>query len=105
MILLRQLLPLLYQILYSSLKFTYLNSLIGTTMKALIDFFVKLFSAGILLAGLALLGLGGITFSNGSSSVAASCALGGLFVMWLSYCIGRMWRHSKADTDSHGLKQ
>ena len=73
-------------------------------MKALIDFVVKLFSAGIFLAGLALVVLGGITIFNGQFGVAASSALGGLFVMWLSYCTGRMWQHSKADTGWHGLK-
>jgi hypothetical protein len=73
-------------------------------MKALIDFFVKLFSAGIFLAGLTLAGLGGISIANGSASLAASCALGGLFVMWLSYCTSKIWQHRKADTDWHGLK-
>ena len=74
-------------------------------MKALIDLFVKLFYAGIFLVGLALLGLGVITVSNGSPSVAASSALGGLFVMWLSYCTSKIWQHRKADNDWHGLKQ
>ena len=74
-------------------------------MKALIDLFVKLFYAGIFLIGLTLTGVGGITISNGSASLAASYALGGLFVMWLSYCISKIWQHRKADNDWHGLKQ
>jgi membrane protein DedA with SNARE-associated domain len=74
-------------------------------MKALIDFVVKLFYTGIFLAGFALLVLGGITILNGPVGAAASCALGGLFVMWLSYCTGKMWQHCKADTDWYGLKQ
>jgi len=74
-------------------------------MKALIDFVVKLFYACIFLAGFALVVLGGITIFNGPVGVAASSVLGGLFVMWLSYCAGRMWQHCKADTDWHGLKQ
>ena len=65
-------------------------------MKALIDIVVKLFYAGVFLSGLALVVLGGITISNGPAGVAASSTLGGLFVMWLSYCIGRMWHHRKA---------
>ena len=73
-------------------------------MKALIDLFVKAFYSGVFLTGLALVGLGGITISNGSSGVAASCALGGLFVMWLSYCASRIWQHCKADNDWYGLK-
>ena len=73
-------------------------------MKALIDIVVKLFYAGIFLAGLALVVLGAITISSGPSGIAASSTLGGLFVMWLSYCTGRMWKHRKADTDRHGLK-
>jgi len=73
-------------------------------MKAFIDIIVKLFYAGIFLTGLALVVLGGFTILNGPSGVAASSALGGLFIMWLSYCASRMWHHRKSDTDWHGLK-
>ena len=73
-------------------------------MKALIDIVVKIFYAGVFLAGLALVVLGAITISSGASGIAASSTLGGLFVMWLSYCTSRMWSHRKADTELHGLK-
>jgi len=73
-------------------------------MKAFIDIVIKLFYAGVFLAGLALVVLGAITISNGAFGVAASSTLGGLFVMWLSYCASRVWHHRKADTDWHGLK-